>query len=1370
LNRNTGQMIPKQHNENLKDAVMRCYPNPQQGDSKRQVHYIKTHAEDQHEQDEDSDIGESMFSRANTVSLGTPQAFDEYESDPDEFTSDSELDSDWDDDDEDDDNRDNTIDPNTSIINLYASSDAEDDSDEESEEESEDEEEAEDSDYNSGRAYLTQEGRTMTAERAAKSIRTSREESAGRVIGSDFRNKRADDARREGMPVVEGQKMKKAQAEARDNQRNQRREARESQQSQEVEKQKVQKQQRGYQPPQRDVSMPRSTPSASPSSAVIPRATSSNIPSSPASVRVDRPPVVSKPISMREAARSDPYKPIPVNARHSRKIPPSVHWNQDREKPAQATHNTASQVLVKPKRTNELTASSDKDKILNQVLSTPVTLEVRDVLGVSKELRQMLSSRMKDQNPTSTEEARVHLLSSKEYGSDSEAEYWNKYGRLSRTKQVGYVPLMEVTVKWQDKFVRAIIDTGSEMNIVSNDIVDEVRPLIPRQVGLDVKMVGANNTPTTLDTHYRNVPLYIGEVETFADLFVMNKSPFQLLLGRPWQVNNLVSIEEHHHGTTLIIRGEGKPGGPVYQIDLGTPNSFIPFAHAYMVKADDETSDESRFQELDASEKPRRDDLKPEVFMPAPKKRRKQSKKSVVISRAEGRVLRSATRLQQVKEYLDEQYVNNDPLFEVHEIADVDERELLVYLLATQGSLFGHPEYLPEKYKNIRPVGRRINMMNKAWITLRREWVDQYENADVHTDESPQAEEDEAGKGRTRCENTSNQAEYPSGGSSPARLISNVITPGYLSIKVSANTSEVNEEDARDEYEELDRKPESELCARSGQSRFETEESQPDECCEDPDLEPTNPQIDDSQDLNDNESLEASDSEDELQHGMQLGAHPQTPIELNPQTPTPNHYPQTTSRESTNVQKDVMGLEQKLDSVMTQLQEWLDSIEPPFDDPEEELVREQTQECCLDEETRQENCAPSSIEQDACEDDAILCEDSISNVDCLDSSTRTLTDGSLSHPCLQDQEEMSSTQENSDLHESPDDDDDQQSASEHDESNETTACEDEESDEDEDEVWYECEEEGGEMLSEFESRSHILNDISQTDIANEYSENVPRNSSEMRPHRALFHEMKRWDRPLISILLEIQRRQQNAKQKDVSNAIVHQMQTDDDYSPKNERVLTNNIPECPATKLDAMCSCDEIVREGERRPECEGEIDAEEKEAHEERAMEAETWPRKDDRTDGDQRRSDREKSPNDDEGNSEGSLDESGLQDLLSFIDRGNVITNHIDTGRARDHSLGLTSLSSVPPPTTRSFTLPWTSWTNVKPSYWDDIYYVSNPECEEENADSRIVPAMPGSFQQSPWYDEDREPEACDSASVWNGQPMSRAGEIELRPGERG
>jgi hypothetical protein len=67
-------------------------------------------------------------------------------------------------------------------------------------------------------------------------------------------------------------------------------------------------------------------------------------------------------------------------------------------------------------------------------------------------------------------------------------------------------------------------------------------------------MNDANGGAGNLQGHISGVSLKCGSVETFANLYVGDTVPFDLLLGRPWQRDNLVSIDERIDGTYLVFK------------------------------------------------------------------------------------------------------------------------------------------------------------------------------------------------------------------------------------------------------------------------------------------------------------------------------------------------------------------------------------------------------------------------------------------------------------------------------------------------------------------------------------------------------------------------------------------------------------------------------------------------------------------------------------------------------------------------------------------------------------------------------------------------------------------------------------------------
>jgi hypothetical protein len=93
------------------------------------------------------------------------------------------------------------------------------------------------------------------------------------------------------------------------------------------------------------------------------------------------------------------------------------------------------------------------------------------------------------------------------------------------------------------KAVTAIIDTGSQLNVVSKEIYQNIIRL-PMNPSQSLTMNDANGGAGKLQGHVANVPLNCGNVLTHANLYIGDNVPFDLLLGKPWQRGNLVSIDE----------------------------------------------------------------------------------------------------------------------------------------------------------------------------------------------------------------------------------------------------------------------------------------------------------------------------------------------------------------------------------------------------------------------------------------------------------------------------------------------------------------------------------------------------------------------------------------------------------------------------------------------------------------------------------------------------------------------------------------------------------------------------------------------------------------------------------------------------------
>ena len=85
------------------------------------------------------------------------------------------------------------------------------------------------------------------------------------------------------------------------------------------------------------------------------------------------------------------------------------------------------------------------------------------------------------------------------------------------------------------KPITAIIDTGSQLNIISEEMANTIIQL-PINLAKNIFMNDTGGNSSKLEELIKKVPLQCGEVLTEANLYIRHKGlPFDLLLGCPWQ-------------------------------------------------------------------------------------------------------------------------------------------------------------------------------------------------------------------------------------------------------------------------------------------------------------------------------------------------------------------------------------------------------------------------------------------------------------------------------------------------------------------------------------------------------------------------------------------------------------------------------------------------------------------------------------------------------------------------------------------------------------------------------------------------------------------------------------------------------------------
>ncbi|KAJ6492182.1 hypothetical protein C8R45DRAFT_1137291 [Mycena sanguinolenta] len=162
-------------------------------------------------------------------------------------------------------------------------------------------------------------------------------------------------------------------------------------------------------------------------------------------------------------------------------------------------------------------------------------MTVREALAASKEIRNGLQDVVRLKN------VKAVLVGS---GSSSVMQ-WN----WPRSKGV----LIRIEMEIFGRRVVAIVDTGSELDVVRADVAALIihRPVdMTRTTGLN----DANGGRGQLRGFVHDVELSCGGVLTKTGLWVSQQASFELLLGRPWQRSNLVTIDEREEGTYLVFK------------------------------------------------------------------------------------------------------------------------------------------------------------------------------------------------------------------------------------------------------------------------------------------------------------------------------------------------------------------------------------------------------------------------------------------------------------------------------------------------------------------------------------------------------------------------------------------------------------------------------------------------------------------------------------------------------------------------------------------------------------------------------------------------------------------------------------------------
>jgi hypothetical protein len=270
-------------------------------------------------------------------------------------------------------------------------------------------------------------------------------------------------------------------------------------------------------------------------------------------------------------------KEVPVDARKVHSDPPSQDVqmkdvtpsgnsgknNSQKEKDRADQANKVAEAAGRSgNRQTGLTPSVNKAEILNRILDASVTMTVREVMETAKEIRTEFQELIKVRNVRA-----VYLGKSSDHPLIASLDWPRSEGVL-----------IKVEMETGGRQVVAIVDTGSQLDVVRADVAALT---LGRTVDMTrvTSLSDANGGRGQLRGWIEDVEFNCGGAVTHSDLWVSQKAPFELLLGRPWQRGNLVSIDKREEGTYLIFK-DRQTKRPRYEL-LAIPQEAVQLqAHA----------------------------------------------------------------------------------------------------------------------------------------------------------------------------------------------------------------------------------------------------------------------------------------------------------------------------------------------------------------------------------------------------------------------------------------------------------------------------------------------------------------------------------------------------------------------------------------------------------------------------------------------------------------------------------------------------------------------------------------------------------------------------------------------------------------------